>query len=53
VELLAPVQERYAALRGDEAELLRLLAAGAEKARAASAGTLAEMYRRMGFVLLR
>ena len=50
VELLAPIQERYAALRADEAELLRLLAIGAEKARAASAPTLEAMYERMGFV---
>jgi tryptophanyl-tRNA synthetase len=50
VELLAPIQERFASLRGDEAELLRLLGVGAEKARAASAPTLAAMYERMGFV---
>ncbi len=50
VELFAPVQERYAELRADEGELRRLLAIGAEKARAASAPTLAAMYERMGFV---
>jgi tryptophanyl-tRNA synthetase len=50
VELVAPVRERYLALRPDEPELLRLLAAGAEKARAASAPTLAAMVDRMGFV---
>ncbi len=50
VELFAPIQERYRALRADETELLRLLAVGAEKARAASAPTLALMYERMGFV---
>jgi tryptophanyl-tRNA synthetase len=50
VELLAPIQERYRALRADEAELRRLLAVGAEKAREASAPTLARMYERMGFV---
>ena len=33
-------------------ELLRLLAVGADKARAASAPTLAAMYERMGFVSL-
>jgi tryptophanyl-tRNA synthetase len=49
VALVAPVQERYAELRADEAELGRLLAMGAEKARAASAPTLAAMYERMGF----
>ena len=52
VELLAPVQERYAALRGDEPELLRLLALGAGKARATSAPTLERMYETMGFVRL-
>jgi tryptophanyl-tRNA synthetase len=52
VELLAPVRERYLELRGDEPELLRLLEAGAEKARAAAAPTLAAMYERMGFVRL-
>ncbi|HET6684303.1 MAG TPA: tryptophan--tRNA ligase [Gaiella sp.] len=51
-ELLAPVRERYLELRSDEPELLRLLAVGAEKARAAAAPTLAAMYERMGFVRL-
>jgi tryptophanyl-tRNA synthetase len=51
-ELLGPVKLRYEALRADEAELLRLLAAGAEKAGAASAPTLMQMYERMGFVRL-
>jgi tryptophanyl-tRNA synthetase len=50
VELLAPVQERYRGLRGDEGELLRLLRIGADKARETAAPTLEEMYRRMGFV---
>jgi tryptophanyl-tRNA synthetase len=44
------VRERYLELRGDEGELLRLLAAGAARAREASAPTLAAMYERMGFV---
>jgi tryptophanyl-tRNA synthetase len=50
--MLTPVRERYLELRADEAELLRLLALGADKARAASAPTLATMYERMGFVRL-
>ena len=50
VELLVPIQERYRELRADEAELSRLLAVGAEKAREASAPTLESMYERMGFV---
>src|SRR6478752_7158221 len=49
VELLAPVQERFAALRADERELHRLLAVGAEKARNASQPTLEQIYERMGF----
>jgi tryptophanyl-tRNA synthetase len=50
VELFAPIQQRYEELRADEAELRRLLARGAEKAREASAPTLEAMYERMGFV---
>jgi tryptophanyl-tRNA synthetase len=50
VTLLEPIRKRYEALRGDPGELGRLLARGAERARAASAPTLAAMYERMGFV---
>ena len=50
IEVLIPIQERYRALRGDEVELRRLLARGADKARDASAPTLEAMYERMGFV---
>ncbi|HWN20897.1 MAG TPA: tryptophan--tRNA ligase [Gaiellaceae bacterium] len=50
VSLLAPIQERYHGLRADPAELQRLLARGAEKARKASEPTLEAMYDRMGFV---
>jgi tryptophanyl-tRNA synthetase len=50
VGLFAPIQERYNALRADEGELRRMLAIGADKARAASAPTLELMYERMGFV---
>jgi len=50
VELFRPVQTRYAELRADEPELKRLLAMGADKAREASAPTLARMYELMGFV---
>ena len=49
VGLLAPVQERYAALRPDEAALEATLAAGAEKARALAAPVLADVRARMGF----
>jgi tryptophanyl-tRNA synthetase len=51
VELLEPIQERYAELRGDPGELTRLLAMGAAKARETAAPTLRTMYDRMGFVL--
>jgi tryptophanyl-tRNA synthetase len=50
VALVAPIQERYAELRADDAELQRLLAKGADKAREASAPTLEAMYEKMGFV---
>jgi len=48
VDLLAPVRERYAELRPDEAALEATLAAGAEKARAIASRTLAEVRDRMG-----
>lgn len=48
VEYLTPVRDRYDELRGDEAELERLLAAGAEKARAIASETLADVRRAMG-----
>jgi tryptophanyl-tRNA synthetase len=48
VELLAPVRERYAELRPDEAALEAALEAGAEKARALAAPTVAEVRDRMG-----
>jgi tryptophanyl-tRNA synthetase len=48
VELLAPVRERYAELRPDQAALEEALAAGAEKARAIAAPTVAEVRERMG-----
>jgi tryptophanyl-tRNA synthetase len=50
VELLDPIRTRYEELKTDEAELRRLLAQGAEKAREASAPTLEAMLERMGFV---
>jgi tryptophanyl-tRNA synthetase len=48
VELLTPVQGRYAELRPDETTLERTLASGAEKARAIASGTVAEVRDRMG-----
>jgi tryptophanyl-tRNA synthetase len=49
VSFLEPVRRRYEELRADEGELRRLIALGAEKAREASAPTLAAIYERMGF----
>ena len=49
VELLAPIRERFEALRADERELQRLLAVGAEKARRTADPTLELMYEHMGF----
>jgi len=51
VALLEPIRRRYEELRADPGELMRLLALGAEKARAASWPTLVAMYERMGFVV--
>jgi tryptophanyl-tRNA synthetase len=48
IEMLAPVQGSYAELRPDQATLEGTLAAGAEKARAIAAPTLAEVRERMG-----
>ena len=47
-EYLRPVRERYAGVRGDEAELERVLQAGAERARAIASQTLAEVRAVMG-----
>jgi len=49
VALLEPIQNRYRELREDTAELERMLALGAAKARKAAAPTLEKMYDRMGF----
>jgi tryptophanyl-tRNA synthetase len=48
IELLAPVRERYAELRPDEAALEAVLSEGAAKARAIAATTLEEVRDRMG-----
>jgi tryptophanyl-tRNA synthetase len=48
VEYLAPVRERYEDLRGDETALERTLEAGAERASAMAAETLADVRARMG-----
>ena len=48
VEYLAPVRVRYQELRADESELERVLAAGADKARAVAADTLVDVRAAMG-----
>jgi tryptophanyl-tRNA synthetase len=48
VEHLAPVRERYTALRADEAVLEEILAGGADRARAMAVETLADVRERMG-----
>ncbi len=47
-DYLAPVRERYTELRADTAELERILADGAERARAIAADTVADVRERMG-----
>jgi tryptophanyl-tRNA synthetase len=49
-EFVRPVQERTRAYLDDPAQLDKLLALGAEKARAVSAVTLAAVYDRVGFL---
>ena len=48
IEMLAPVRERYEELRGDEAALQAMLAAGAEKARVIAADTVSDVRDVMG-----
>jgi tryptophanyl-tRNA synthetase len=48
VDYLAPVRERYAELRGDEAALESILRDGADRARAIAAGTLTGVRAAMG-----
>jgi tryptophanyl-tRNA synthetase len=48
VAVLAPLQERYRAIRSDEGALEEVLAAGAEKARSMASVTLADVRAAMG-----
>ena len=48
MDYLAPVRERYEELRPNEAAIEATLAAGAEKARAIAAETLADVRGAMG-----
>ena len=47
-DYLAPVRDRYAALRSDPARLEEILAGGADRARALAAETLTDVRARMG-----
>ncbi len=53
IAALAPIRERYKVLMQDKAELDRLLARGAEKARAVSDPKVREIKHRVGLVLPR
>jgi tryptophanyl-tRNA synthetase len=48
IDYLGPVRERFQALRADTAEMERILALGAERARALAAPTLADVRTHMG-----
>ncbi|GIF10924.1 tryptophanyl-tRNA synthetase [Actinoplanes teichomyceticus] len=50
VEFVKPIQERTKAYLDDKAQLDKILAVGAEKARAVSAATLAKTYKNVGFL---
>jgi tryptophanyl-tRNA synthetase len=50
VEFVTPIKARVDELLSDPAELENILAAGAERARAVSAGTLQRVYERLGFL---
>jgi len=52
VEAVRPIRERTSELLDDRAELGRLMALGAAKARATASSTLADVYERVGFVAL-
>lgn len=49
-EFVTPLRERFDDYMGDRAELDRILAAGAERAREVAAGTLADVYDKVGFL---
>jgi tryptophanyl-tRNA synthetase len=52
IELLQPIQHRYAELMDDRSEMARLLHVGAEKARSVASATLARAYRNIGLLPL-
>ena len=51
IDLLRPVQERFAELAADPAETARILALGADKARKTAGATLARVRDRIGLSL--
>ena len=51
IELLRPVQQRFAELAADPAETARILALGADKARKTAGATLARVRDRLGLTL--
>jgi tryptophanyl-tRNA synthetase len=53
IEGLRPIRERYAELMADPAELDRILALGAERARSVSEPKLQEVKRKVGFIVPR
>ena len=50
VELLAPIRERYRELSSDPAEIVRLLAVGADKARTVAQATLERARTNAGLI---
>lgn len=50
VELLEPVQQEYQRIRADRGELDRILAQGADRARAKATVTVQQVYEALGFV---
>ncbi|MBR2338576.1 MAG: tryptophan--tRNA ligase [Clostridia bacterium] len=50
---LAPIQERYAVLMGDKAQLEALMKQGAERASYVANKTLSKVMKKMGFVIAR
>ena len=50
VEMLTPIQQRYAEIRHDHGYLDEVMRTGAEKASARAADTLARAYRAVGFI---
>ena len=50
IELVTPIQDRVKSYLDDVAELDKILAAGAERAREVASKTLAKTYQRIGFL---